>query len=159
MPWTLRILFTDAGSCNIFPNFGHNSRSYRLQRSKYTNRSIKNIHYELLFLLTPQVDQAIFVTLIKILHFIYKVNVWDFTFVFQTFSKWNKKLIMKDNSILDLLYFVIIMCCFGLVSGTGRNKKGEIYIYVYIRRKGWKHTIDLLEKISWISKINWKLEN
>ena len=37
---------------------------------------------------------------------------------------------MKYLIILDLLYFVIIMCCFGLVSGAGRNKKGDIYIYL-----------------------------
>ena len=47
---------------------------------------------------------------------------------------------MKYLNILDLLYFVVVMCCFGLVSGTGRNKKGEIYI-----RIGWKHAIDPLE--------------
>ena len=49
--------------------------------------------------------------------------------------------IMKYLNILDLLYFVIIMCCFGLVSGAGRNKKGEIYI----RKRSWKHAIDQLE--------------
>ena len=48
---------------------------------------------------------------------------------------------MKYLNILDLLYFVVVMCCFGLVSGAGRNKKGNIYI----GRKGWKHGIDPLE--------------
>ena len=32
---------------------------------------------------------------------------------------------MKYLNILDL-YFVIVMCCFGLVSGAGRNKKVEM---------------------------------
>ena len=53
----------------------------------------------------------------------------------------NEIKIMKYLNILDLLLFVIVMCCFGLVSGAGRNKKGEIYI----RRKGWKHAIDHLK--------------
>ena len=48
---------------------------------------------------------------------------------------------MKYLNILELLYFVIIMWCFGLVSGTGRKKEhGK-----YIRRKGWEHAIDPLE--------------
>ena len=55
----------------------------------------------------------------------------------------NEIKIMKYLNILDLLYFVVIMCCFGLVSGAGRNKKGDNFIY--IRRKGWKHAIDPLE--------------
>ena len=46
----------------------------------------------------------------------------------------NEIKIMKYHNILDLLYFVIIMCCFGLVSGAGRNRKGEIYIKRLIRR-------------------------
>ena len=36
----------------------------------------------------------------------------------------NEIKIMKYLNILDLLYFVISMCCFGLVSGAGGNKKG-----------------------------------
>ena len=40
----------------------------------------------------------------------------------------NEIKLMKYNNILDF-YFVIIMCYFGLVSGAGRNKNGEIYIY------------------------------
>ena len=54
----------------------------------------------------------------------------------------NEIKIMKYLNILDL-YFVVVMCCFGLVSGAGKNKKGDIYIY--IRRKGWKHAIDPFE--------------
>ena len=53
----------------------------------------------------------------------------------------NEIKIMKYLNTLDLLYFVIIMCCFGLVSGAERNKNGE----VYIRIKGWKHAIDPLK--------------
>ena len=58
-----------------------------------------------------QVDQVLFVTL--------------------TCSKrfQNEMKIVKYLNILDLLYFVIVMCCFGLISGAGRYKKGEIYIY------------------------------
>ena len=35
---------------------------------------------------------------------------------------------MKYLNILDLLYFVVVMCCFGLVSGAVRNNKGDQYI-------------------------------
>ena len=40
----------------------------------------------------------------------------------------NEIKIMKYLNILDLLYFVVVMCCFGLVSGAGRNNKGDQYI-------------------------------
>ena len=40
----------------------------------------------------------------------------------------NEIKIMKYLNILDLLYFGVVMCCFGLISGAGRNKKGDIYI-------------------------------
>ena len=53
----------------------------------------------------------------------------------------NEIKIMKYLNILDLLYFVIVMSCFGLVSGAGRNKKGDIYM----RRKSWKRAIGPLE--------------
>ena len=52
-----------------------------------------------------------------------------------------EKKFMKYNNIFDMLHFVIIMCCFSLVSGTGKNKKGKMYI----RRNSRKHAIDLLE--------------
>ena len=43
----------------------------------------------------------------------------------------NEIIIMKYLNILELLYFVVVMCCCGLVSGAGR--------------KGCKHAIDPLE--------------
>ena len=45
-------------------------------------------------------------------------------------SSRNEINIMKYLNILELLYFVIIMWCFGLtlVSGAGRKKEGEKYI-------------------------------
>ena len=44
----------------------------------------------------------------------------------------NEIKIMKYLNILDLLYFVIVICCFGLVSVAGRNKKGDIYIFCHM---------------------------
>ena len=63
----------------------------------------------------------------NILHVSYIVNVWDFTFIYLKRFQ-NEIKIMKYLIILDLLYFVVVMCCFGLVSGAGRNNKGDIYI-------------------------------
>ena len=43
----------------------------------------------------------------------------------------NEIKIMKYLNILDLLYFIIIMCCFVLVSGAGRNKNGEYLRFLF----------------------------
>ena len=58
----------------------------------------------------------------NILYVIFIVNVCIYSKRFQ-----NEIKIMKYLNIPDSLYFVVVMCCFGLVSGAGRNKKVDIY--------------------------------
>ena len=60
----------------------------------------------------------------NILHVIYIVNVWDFMFVLETFSNWNKNHEIPQYPWLLFCHYYVF---FGLVSGTGINKNGKIH--------------------------------